>query len=278
MSRTASGAAFCRLVEQGQDPRVRQFDDPVVRLLLDPTIVTMATAGPWQKQLLESLAPGTYGGQVMRTRYIDDVVRAWSQAGITQVVILGAGLDTRAYRLPELAHATVFEVDLPAIQQGKRHRLRDVRPLAQDVRFVPIDLSIARLDVALAEAGFDPDAPALYIWEGVTQYLTEAAVRTTLRSIATAAYGSGLVLTYIVRRYLPEHGGDAWSEGLAAQIGPAEPWIFGLDPVDLPGFLGDAGMQLVSDVGADDYQTRYLDPIGRDLLISPGERVALAVV
>jgi methyltransferase (TIGR00027 family) len=276
MSRTAGGAAFCRLVEQDQPPQLRQFVDPVVGQLLDPMLAVMA-AGPVRGQVLDALAPGTYGSQVMRTRYLDDVVGAWARAGITQLVILGAGLDTRAYRLPVLAAATVFEVDLPELQQQKQGRLRGVRPCAEDVRFVPADLARDRLDAVLASAGFDRAVPALYVWEGVTQYLTAAAVRATLQVIGGSAAGTGVVFTYVLPSRIAD-GGYGGSAALQVQLGPSEPWLFGIAPERLAGLVGECGLQLVSDIGDAEYQQRYLAPIGRRLDVDPGERIALAVV
>lgn len=276
MSRTAGGAAFCRLVEQDQPPQLRQFVDPVVGQLLDPMLAVMA-AGPIRGQVLDALAPGTYGSQVMRTRYLDDVVGAWARAGITQVVILGAGLDTRAYRLPVLAAATVFEVDLPELQQQKQGRLRGVRPCAENVRFVPADLARDRLDAVLASAGFDRAVPALYVWEGVTQYLTAAAVRATLQVIGGSAAGTGVVFTYVLPSRIAD-GGYGGSAALQVQLGPSEPWLFGIAPERLAGLVGECGLQLVSDIGDAEYQQRYLAPIGRRLDVDPGERIALAVV
>ena len=92
-------AALCRLIEQEEPPTSRLFTDPVVGRLLDPMTVSLA-AGPMRGLFLSDMGSGTFGAQVMRTRYIDDVVTGFVEGGTTQVVILGAGLDTRAYRLP----------------------------------------------------------------------------------------------------------------------------------------------------------------------------------
>lgn len=278
VSRTASGAALCRYVEQRQPQGMRQFDDLVVESLLDPALKAMARTGPLLDQILAALPPGTYGGQVMRTRYIDDVVVAESAMGITQLVILGAGLDTRAYRLPELSETVVFEVDLPAIQRSKQSRLGRTPVVASEVRFVPVDLGVQPLGEALPGAGLDVSRPVLFVWEGVTQYLSEAAVRSTLEVVGGSAPGSALVFTYVLRGMIRDAARRAWSNGAVPGLGASEPWLFGLDQGDVPGLLADFGLRLLDDVGDIDYQRRYLRPIGRELVVGAGERAALAVV
>ncbi len=276
-SRTATGAAFCRLIEQSQPPGLRQFDDPVVGRLLDPMLTALAGAGPVQAQLLAGIGTGTYGCQVMRTRYIDDVVVAEAALDVTQLVLLGAGLDTRAYRLRDLRAVTVFEVGLPALQRRKQRRLRGTRPTAREVRFVPLDLDRQSLDAALIAAGFDRSRPVLVVWEGVTQYLTEAAVRSTLTFVGGSAAGSAIVFTYVLRSILSDDARGKRAE-LRRGIDSSEPWLFGLEPAAVPSFLAGFGLRLVEDVGDADYQMRYLRPAGRRLEVDPGERTAFAVV
>jgi methyltransferase (TIGR00027 family) len=131
---------------------------------------------------------------VPRTVAIDRAVRAWASP---QVVILGAGLDGRAWRLTELATATLYEVDHPASQQDKRDRTSDLIPVAGTVRWVPVDLSRDRLDDALDAAGHDTGTPTTWVWEGVVPYLTEAEVEATVEALARrSAPGSGLVVNY----------------------------------------------------------------------------------
>lgn len=282
--RTANGAALCRFIEQGQPVGWRQFDDPVVETLLDPGLVAMARAGQFRDQLLSALPPGTYGGQVMRTRYIDDVVVNQATAGITQLVVVGAGLDTRAYRLAALAPVVVFEVDLPSVQRRKQKRLAGRRPVAREVRPIPLDLRGHDLAAALSDAGLDAGRRALVVFEGVSQYLPESTNRSILRAVSQCAPGSALVLTYVVRSLMgtwqqrPASGDAGWLGEMLPNIRSTDPWVFGLDPAELPGFLGEFGLTVIDDVGATEYGRRYLEPIGRELAISPVERTALAVV
>ncbi len=258
-------------------PALRLFSDPVVARLLDPMAAAVA-GGPMRAQLLSELGPGTYGSQVMRTRYIDEVVNGLAEGGTTQVVILGAGLDTRAYRLPALAAATVFELDLPGTQQYAVQRLRGVPALAAEVRFVATDFTSEPLGAVLASAGVDRERPVLFVWEGVTQYLTEAAVRSTLACVGASVPGSALVFTYVLRSIVDGTSGNGWSDGLRQRLDASEPWLFGIEPTKVPALLDGYGLSLIDDVGEAEYRSRYAVPMGRQLAVNAGERAALAVV
>ena len=131
---------------------------------------------------------------VARTVAIDGAIRA---AASSQFVVLGAGLDGRAWRMPELAEVTVFEVDHPDSQREKRARAASVKQAARDVRFVPVDFTRDRLDDALASAGHDPVRQTTWVWEGVVMYLERADIEATLRVIeARSAPRSRLVVVY----------------------------------------------------------------------------------
>lgn len=131
---------------------------------------------------------------VPRTIAIDEAVRA---RPAPQVVILGAGLDARAWRMKELAGVDVFEVDHPPSQHEKQDRIGDQPPLARSLRYVPVDLTRDRLDAALAEAGHQPSAPTTWIWEGVVAYLHRPAVAATVAVLSgLSAPGSNLIVNY----------------------------------------------------------------------------------
>ncbi len=130
----------------------------------------------------------------LRTRAIDDVV---VQVAAPQLVVLGAGLDSRAYRMRALADVIVFEVDHPATQAFKRPRADKITRAAREIRFVGVDFERDALGERLASSEHDPTKPTTWIWEGVTPYLTEEAIDATLGVIeARSAEGSALVMTY----------------------------------------------------------------------------------
>ena len=218
---------------------------------------------PWS--LIDGHWSGSRGTVVARTRYIDDALTAALARGVGQVVILGAGFDSRAYRVPGIERTRVFEVDLPATQAEKKAAVvRRLGALPAHVRFVPIDFSTDTLDRALPAAGFRA-VRTFFVCEGVTHYLGAADVDALFRYVAgSAPAGSELVFTYIHRALLE---GSATFAGagktLATVRRSGEPYTFGFEPAELPGYLAARGLTLIEDVGADAYRARYLEPLGR---------------
>jgi methyltransferase (TIGR00027 family) len=174
----------------------------------------------------------------------------------------------------------VFEVDHPATQAAKQERLRRVLgALPAHVVFVPVDFDRDRVADRLAAAGFAAAARTFFIWEGVTNYLTAEAVDATLRWVGTTAAGSRILFTYVHRGMLD---GSAAFEGADASLVTVgrvgEPFTFGFDPAELPAYLAARGLALLEDVGAPDYRTRYLAPLGRTMRLSGFYRAAVARV
>jgi methyltransferase (TIGR00027 family) len=200
-SPTAIAVCVGRAMAHGRTPLAR-FADPTALALLpekDRKRVERLRDDASQRTLGGRLQRAVIDGQarmvVARTVVIDDAVRA---AGAPQLVILGAGLDGRAWRLSELRDATVFEVDHPDSQRQKKARAAALTPVARDIRFVPVDYARDRLDEALAAAGHDPARPTTWLWEGVTMYLSQAEVEATLGVVqARSAPGSRLVVLYL---------------------------------------------------------------------------------
>ena len=133
----------------------------------------------------------------MRVAAIDRELEKAVHAGARQVVILGAGLDTRAFRLRVLAETTVYEVDHPATQAAKRERTVPLHPLARSLVFVAVDFERDSLSTRLKDAGHLPAVPTAWVWEGVVMYLSDAALSSTLASVArSSAPGSTLIVHY----------------------------------------------------------------------------------
>jgi methyltransferase (TIGR00027 family) len=184
-----------------------------------------------------------------RTVAIDDAIRARCHP---QMVILGAGLDTRAWRLTELADVDVTEVDHPASQRDKRDRIGDRPSLVRTLRFAPVDLAVDELDEALDAVGHDAETPTTWLWEGVVPYLTREEVVRTLRAVGRrSAQGSSLIVNYQTPSRRARLGRRL--VGLLAALGrhetptANEPWRTLLTPAQMAGLLVDAGFGVHSD-------------------------------
>jgi methyltransferase (TIGR00027 family) len=199
-SRTAVLVCVGRAIAHGTTP-VARFSDPTAMALLPDdarAMVERIRAGVQPRDLGERWQRGSIQARaqlmVARTVAIDDAVR---EVTAPQVVILGAGLDGRAWRMTELASARVFEVDHPDSQRDKRTRVSGLTRTARDVRFVCVDFTRDDLDSALAGAGHDPAQSTTWIWEGVVMYLTREQIEATLAVVARrSAPNSRLIIAY----------------------------------------------------------------------------------
>ncbi|OIK29443.1 class I SAM-dependent methyltransferase [Streptomyces malaysiense] len=261
-SRTAVLVCQGRAAADGRTA-VGRFADPVaVRLLRaeERTRVDEVRAGTppqgWQARTAYESVRACAEVVGPRTVAIDEALRARA-AG--QLVILGAGLDTRAWRLPELARTDVWEVDHPASQRDKRARLaeaadggRELPPLARSVRFAPVDFAVDDLGAALDAAGHDPSAPTTWLWEGVVPYLTRDQVRATLTALtARTAPGSTLVVNY--QTPSPKAAaGRLLSRLLGNAVTAGEPWLSLWRPDRMAALLTEYSLHVISD---DDLRT-----------------------
>ncbi len=282
VGRTALGAAICRLIEQYQPDETRLFNDSVARELVGAPIRVMmqlAAMRHFTIQQTDAVAQGIFGVQICRTRYIDDTVQAAISKGVGQLIILGAGLDTRPYRLPKMDVVKVFEVDLPAVQTNKMEKIKKhFGQLPENVTFIPIDFDTQNLETVFARTTYDSSKPTVFIWEGVTQYISEEAVQQTLAFVGKSASGSIIVFTYVLKSIIERRSDIPDADHMMDTVAKTAPWVFGLEPSSLPTFLKPFHPALVADVGAAEYQARYLKPLGRDLAVFGGERIVHATI
>ena len=186
-------------------------------------IGTLTARWPRLHDALAAPTGGLLTHVALRTAAIDAAVREEAARGLPQLVILGAGLDARAFRMPELAESVVYEVDFPATQELKKARAHGLTAQAREVRFVPIDFERGSLAEVLARAGHRGDLRTVWIWEGVTMYLDPAAMEASLRTISErSAKGSALLMTYGT----PELA--AILDGVLAPLAPVVDLAFGL--------------------------------------------------
>ncbi|HEU5038309.1 MAG TPA: class I SAM-dependent methyltransferase [Nocardioides sp.] len=246
-SRTALGAAALRAAHQeAAEPRI--FTDPLARRILGTAdLPDLAWAQPRLRLFI-----------AVRHRFAEDALAAAVERGTRQVVVLGAGLDTFAYRNP-FPGTHVYEVDHPATGAWKRERLADVGIEVPDsVTYVAVDFERDSLAEQLAAAGFDARQPAFFLWLGVVPYLSDEAVRATLAVIAAVPDGE-VVLDYLkATEHAPAaaRSGRETLEAHVAEVG--EPLQPGRDTASVHAMLRDAGFDEIEDVGRREIRSRYL--------------------
>jgi methyltransferase (TIGR00027 family) len=242
--------------------------------------IVRLTRWRWARALLmnltEKTAHGIWGSVLCRKRYIDDKLHE-AIGAIDAVVILGAGLDTRAYRMAERSTAPVFEVDLPENIAYKRTRVQELLgQLPASVQLVPIDFERQDLRTVLADQGYRDDRRTFFVWEAVTQYLTEEAVRKTFDFLAKAASGSRLVFTYIRQDFMD--GVNLYGAATTYQRFRVKQqlWHFGMFPEQVAAFLDAYGWREMEQMGGQDFAARYVRPSGREMPVSEVERSVYA--
>lgn len=221
-----------------------------------------AATGPDQDAALAAVmkaqsAPIT----LSRGRYTEDCLDEAIAAGTHQYVILGAGFDTFAFRRPDLASTLrVSEVDHPATQAAKRSRLTGLGwAMPANLRFIPVDFANDDLAQSLRQSDYDPSAPALFSWLGVTYYLPREAISTTLRAIAdVAAAGSSIIFDYLDQAaFDPRCAGERVQKMITIAGRAGEPMQSGFDPALLSGELAACGLRLNEDLGPEAIEARY---------------------
>ena len=146
------------------------------------------------------------------------------------------------------------------------------------VAFIPIDFDTQVLEAVLSDTAFSPGKPAIFVWEGVTQYIQEESVRQTLAFVGESAPGSIIVFTYVLKSIIERRSNIPDADRMMDVVVKQSPWIFGIEPSGIQDFLKPYHLALIADVGNADYQQRYLRPVGRNLVVFEGERIVQATV
>ncbi len=273
-STTAIGVAMLRVAHQLFDGEPRVLDDTVVAQLLGPELVGHVRERAATYQEPRSLALRAH--VLLRSRFAEERLRKAVERGATQLVILGAGLDTFPYRQPAWAGALrIFEVDHPASQAGKRDRLSAAAiAIPSNVLFVPVDFEQDTLTNGLARAGFDAGAMTFVSCLGVLVYLTGEAIAGLFAFIASLPAGSECAFTFGGAR-TPDEPGKTSLATIAAALG--EPWRSSLEIEDVEAMLVRAGLPRPVLLSAEQ-ASRYLGD-RRDGLQPPRrDRIAAVVV
>lgn len=272
---TAVRTALWRAMHVQVDPPPHVFEDEIGLRLADP-------GADWRRRpdMDPDATRGFRAAMVARARFIEDLIDERAGHGVTQYVILGAGLDTFAQRRPEAAsRVRVFEVDQPGPQAWKRHRLDELGYGVPDwLHLVPVDFEASEDWLKqLAAAGFDAGRPAVIVSTGVTMYLTKDATAATLRQIAGLAPGSTLAMTFLLPLELlaaaDRPGLRASKEGAQAS---GTPFISFYEPHEMLELAREAGFHDVRHVSGGSLAERYFADRADGLRPSSGEDLLLA--
>lgn len=239
-------------------------------------VMRFAPARNWFVSVTEKSVPGIWAGLMCRKRYIDEKLVAAAYE-IEAVVNLGAGFDTRLYRLPTVAQLPAWEVDQSENIQPKRLGLQKVfGQIPNRVKLVSIDFDHEASETVLASHGYSLDQRTFFVWEAVSQYLTESGIKTTFAFLAKAAPGSRLAFTYIRKDFLD--GDDFYNQERLYQqyVIKDKAWLYGWNPEEVADFLAQYGWRVIEHLGYDELAEKYVKPTGRASASMPIERIVYA--
>lgn len=266
VARTAHLTAFVRALGRRIAGDAANGDDLADRFLL-PYQRVFNRVPKLARRFVERGLPGAFGYFNARTQYFDEVLLQEARVGLEQLVILGAGFDSRSIRFSNaLRSARVFEVDMPEVLSIRRQRLLGHPQATASAIAVPIDFEHDDLGEALLLRGYAPSARTLFLWEGVTYYLPVEAVRAVLSLIASrSGAGSSVLFDYVTRAFVDGDHSDYGAARLAdgwRRLGNVN--RFGID--DVASFVLPIGLQVRTDIDAAELERRYLSTL-------PGPRV-----
>lgn len=234
------------------------LDDPIALPMIGAAAAEAIRQEPWKHQ--RRFSRGSRAFLVARSRFAEDALARAVDRGVRQYVILGAGLDTFAYRnrFPE-STLRVFEVDHPATQAWKRRALADnAIAIPSSVVYAPVDFERETVEQGLSAAGFARHAPAFFSWLGVTWYLTDDAIASTLAFVASTPARGGIAFDYGISRESQSFAGRLAYEAIGDRVAMAgEPFRTLFDPAALRSQLASLGFREVIDLGMGELNDRY---------------------
>ena len=269
-------------IEHNEPPQRRLVDDDLAAAFLPATsrwLAGVTRLGAARRAVLaaaERSIPGVWAGIACRKRYIDERLSDPLNE-VDTVVVLGAGMDTRACRIARHSQMPVFEVDQPVNIDRKQATVRRVLgSVPPSVHLVPLDFETGALIPALESAGYRRTDRTFFIWEGVTQYLSPEAVRSTLDQLSGCVPGSRLVFTYVRQDFIDGtdmHGAEPLYRRFRER---SQVWKSGLVREDVGDLLSRYGWRLFEQAGPSYFRDTYIRPTGRTLAATALEWTALA--
>jgi methyltransferase (TIGR00027 family) len=271
-------AAIMRAIHQTADDEPKILADPIAPRLVDVGGGDDDELGPL---LHHPFAKQWRAGFLIRNRYAEDCLAEGVARGIRQHAILGAGLDTFAFRQPTWAKPIrIYEVDHPATQRWKRDQLAAAAiAVPENLAFVPMDFERDSLAESLRKNGFDLGAQTFFSWLGVTQYLSQGAIAQTLEFVLAFPRGSEIVFSFILP-FATVSGleGDALAKAADQSKQVGEPWLSTFNPEDLAALLRAMGFSIVVHMTPADAQERYLKHRRDGMQARRGEQLMRAIV
>ncbi|MGO9214821.1 MAG: class I SAM-dependent methyltransferase [Syntrophales bacterium] len=272
-SRTAQYMAFFRAIETVRHPHKRLFADPYAIYFLNNRfkrvvrIAALPLFGTLIQKIINRKGVGALSSGIARTKLIDELLQQTISYGVRQVIILGAGFDTRALRLDFLNATPVIEVDHPDTSDVKVKKLKEfLGRLPSNIYYYQIDFNKQSLADLAGRNNFNLSIPTTVIWEGVTNYLTQEAVDATFEFVEKLARGSYIIFTYVNKHVLENPQSFEGAVKLLRILSEIdEPWTFGLKPEELSDYLTKFSLTLLKDLGASQYRNIYM-PDRKELL------------
>jgi len=277
---TSMGVAYVRATGNLYPKEKRLFEDPYSEKLLSPLykFFIFLQHSPRINDAIVKLKD--LGWFFCRFRYIDDVLKK-SIKEIEAVVNLGAGMDCRAYYIPGVENIRYFEVDYPSVVETKKAQMKKILgKLPDHVIYVPIDFEKQSLDTELKKAGYNLTSKTLFIWEGVTQYISKEANDKTMKYVAQAAPGSKIVFTYVLKSFIEGKDLKGATEKSMYKwlVKGFKLFKYGLDPAEMRDYLSEYHLSPIEDIGSGEMKELYLKKVNLGLDIFEIERIALAEV
>lgn len=285
-SNMAERIALIRAGESRKPESERICYDPYAIRFISPEILEFASRNPDEYKAeiekLEKLFPGLANSAVARVRYFDDVVKASADEGLEQLVILGAGYDTRAYRIEGLKNIKVFEIDHPETQRVKVDKIKEIfGSLPGYVRYVSLDLESGKLGQSLAENGYDRSGKTFFIMEGLVMYLRHETMDEILSFVVNNS-GKGSAVIFDYGTFRPTNTGDNVSEAgkniryFTEKKG--EPLKFIIRDGTVETFLSERGFSRILNMTSEDYKKAYFQGKNESRVVSSLISFAYAVV
>lgn len=264
-SRTAQYMALFRAIETQRPVSKRLFTDNYAINFLDNglkaavKISGIPIIGSLIPKIIHNKALGALSSGTARTKFIDDLLLQTIKNGVRQVLILGAGFDTRALRLDCLKNISVIEIDHPDTSKFKLEKLKTTGQLPDNICYLQLDFNKESLDDLARKNKIDFSKPTTIVWEGVTNYLTQEAINKTFEFAKRFPVNSFVIFTYIHKQVLDNAHSFAGTEKLFKNLKQNEEhWTYGFLPSELPRYLQQFGLTLLDDKGAAEYREKYI--------------------